>query len=91
MKMRSKERKKRMFVPTGNRTPVPIFLHMPLDLGKTIFQYACMDGHFNIAKILIEKSNILNLNLNTKEKRNGETIFHMACNNGHLQIGKSLF
>ena len=51
-----------------------------------------MKSYTGIAKLLIEKSNELNIDLNAKNKE-GQTGFHISCYqgyDGHLEIVKML-
>ena len=60
--------------------------------GKTPFHLVCQHGHFDVAKMLIQNSIELNLEVNVKEfGKFGRTAFHYACSNGHSKIGKSIF
>ena len=46
--------------------------------GFTAFHLACKNGHLNTVEMLIQKSNELNIDLNTKENKR-RTAFHSAC------------
>lgn len=51
------------------------------DNGKTPFHSCCERGHVEVAKYLIKNGNELNINLDTKDKRD-RTVFHMTCRKG---------
>ena len=49
------------------------------DYGLTAFHWACKKGHFKIAKILIEKSGDILIDLNAKSNnRHRQTAFQLA-------------
>ena len=54
------------------------------DYNKS-FQSSCKNGHSNIAKMLLQKSAKIEIELNAKD-RYGLTAFHLACRNGHSKI-----
>ena len=56
--------------------------------GKTPFHLVCQYGHFDIAKMLIQKFIELKLEVNFKDNEFGRTAFHYVCSNGHSKIGK---
>ena len=51
----------------------------------TAFHYACKFGPPHIAKMLIQKSTMFNINLKALEN-NGRTAFHLACFNDRKNI-----
>ena len=53
--------------------------------GITPLSMACKHGQLNIAKILVEKSTELNIDLNAKD-RLGCTAFHIACMQNQFKI-----
>ena len=54
--------------------------------NMTVFHWACNYGSLEIAKMILQKSVELNINLNSGDVW-GRTAFHLACwNNGHLKI-----
>merc|ERR1712051_203 len=50
--------------------------------GNTAFELACKNGHSKMAKVLIQKSAELNIDLNAKDWF-GMTAFHNASSYGH--------
>ena len=57
--------------------------------GNMAFQLACKKGHSKVAKVLIQKSAELNIDLNAKDQY-GMTAFHYACMGGHSDIAEYL-
>ena len=49
--------------------------------GTKLFQKACENGHFKMAKMLIQKATKLKIDVNAKS-RFSETPFHLVCKNG---------
>ena len=59
------------------------------DWGRTPFLIACLEGHINIASILMKKSWELKIDLNQKDI-SGRTAFHLSCQEGHSGIAKMI-
>ena len=55
------------------------------DKGRSGFYHACYEGHFQVVKLLVQKSKSLNLDLN-KADEDGLTAFHTACYAEHYDI-----
>ena len=53
--------------------------------GQTGLFWACWKGHFQVVKLLVEKSKDLGLDLNKAEK-SGMTPFHTACFNQQAKV-----
>ena len=53
--------------------------------GQSGFYLACMNGHYEVVKVLLENKQKLDLDLNVKNC-NEETGFHAACYHTHQQI-----
>ena len=53
------------------------------------FHFACKTGHLKMAKVLVQKSAELNINLNAKNHL-GKAAFYHACYYGHLNIAEML-
>ena len=70
-----------------NLTSMNIKLNTLDKYNNTGLHIACMNGHANIAKLLIEESTKLKLDLNAQDKW-GYTAFHMACKPGLTGIVK---
>ena len=52
---------------------------------ETPFLLACLNGHLNVAEIIMQKSAELNIDLNMKDYR-GLTAFHLACKDEKLNV-----
>ena len=57
--------------------------------GWTPFHWACKNGHFEVAEIVLQKSIQLNIELNAKDVT-GRTPLHWACVNGRLKIAEMI-
>ena len=57
--------------------------------GNMAFQLACKKSHSKVAKVLIQKSAELNIDLNAKDQY-VRTAFHYACIWGHSDIAEML-
>ena len=53
--------------------------------GYTAYCWALHNVHLEV-DMVVQKSAILNLNLNAKNKFDGMTAFHIACRHGHLKL-----
>ena len=58
-------------------------------LGWTPFHWACKNGHFQIAELILQKSIQLNIELDAKDV-NSRTPLHLACIKGHLNIAEMI-
>ena len=59
------------------------------DLGNTAFGHACINGHSDLAKHLMENSTILSINLNSRNNA-GQTALHLASKRDHANVVKIL-
>ena len=57
--------------------------------GYTAFTGACISGHTDVVKLLLDQSDIKNIDLNAKNEK-GWTGFTVACIIGHTNIVKLL-
>ena len=56
----------------------------------TAFILTCSEGHSDLAKMLMENSITLGIDLNAKEIYFGGTAFSWACEGGHLDVVKNI-
>ena len=58
-----------------------MYLNAKNHLGQTAFHLACRFGHFIVAKMLIENSTALNINLNATDNA-GVTAYNLGLTSG---------
>jgi len=64
-------------------------LNLKSKFSDTAFHLACRKGHSNIAEIIVNYSEPLNIDLNAKDSF-GKNAFSLTCEFGHLKIAEML-
>ena len=58
--------------------------------GMTAFHFACESGHSEVARMLVENSAKLKINLNVKDDEDRKTAFHLVCEKGNSKTAQML-
>ena len=58
-------------------------------IGTTAFAYACIKGHTDVVKLLLDQSETKGIELNAIH-HSKHSVFAVACRNGHTDVVKIL-